>query len=239
MRFLREQLDDPDPSDCGRCDNCGGTALSGEVGDAAVDAAVSALGRPGVPFDARRMWPTAMPALGIDVRGKLAGTEQAESGRAIARFTDLGFGARLRSLLAPDADDRPVPGDVFDACVQVLASWDWQQRPAVVVRIGSTRRPTLVADLAARLADTGRLVDLGEVAHVGPSTTGRSNSALRLRDVWAAYELPATLGAQLDGRPVLLVDDLVDTGWTFTVVTRLLRRAGAGEVYPFALALAA
>jgi ATP-dependent DNA helicase RecQ len=38
---------------------------------------------------------------------------------------------------------------------------------------------------------------------------------------------------------VLLVDDLVDTGWTFTVVARLLRRAGAGRIYPFALALAA
>ena len=32
---------------------------------------------------------------------------------------------------------------------------------------------------------------------------------------------------------------LVLIGWTFTVVARLLRRAGAGQVYPFALALAA
>ena len=24
MRFLREQLDDPEAADCGRCDNCGG-----------------------------------------------------------------------------------------------------------------------------------------------------------------------------------------------------------------------
>jgi ATP-dependent DNA helicase RecQ len=37
---------------------------------------------------------------------------------------------------------------------------------------------------------------------------------------------------------VLLVDDYTDTGWTFTVVARLLRAAGAGAVYPFALGVA-
>jgi ATP-dependent DNA helicase RecQ len=35
---------------------------------------------------------------------------------------------------------------------------------------------------------------------------------------------------------VLLIDDMVDSKWTFTVVAALLRRAGSGPVYPFALA---
>jgi ATP-dependent DNA helicase RecQ len=35
---------------------------------------------------------------------------------------------------------------------------------------------------------------------------------------------------------VLLVDDVIDTGWTVTVAARLLRRAGASAVLPFALA---
>jgi ATP-dependent DNA helicase RecQ len=156
----------------------------------------------------------------------------------IARLTDLGFGASLRALLAADAEDGPVPGELIKACVTVLASWDWAQRPAAVVHVGSVRRPVLVADLAARLADIGRLTDLGRVVHVGRPSTGRTNSALRLRDVWSGYEVPAELGARLAGQPVLLVDDYVDSGWTFTVVARLLRRAGAGEIYPFALALA-
>jgi ATP-dependent DNA helicase RecQ len=238
MRFLREQLDDPGAADCGRCDNCGGLTLVREVRDDAVATASSMLGRPGVPFEPRRMWPSAMPGLGIDVRGKVAPDDRAETGRVIARLTDLGFGARLRSLLAVDAPDTGVPDELLRACVQVLASWDWAQRPAAVVHVGSLRRPRLVADLAARLAELGRLTDLGPVDHVGQSSTGRTNSALRLRDVWNAYDLPAALTAQLSGQPVLLVDDLVDTGWTFTVVARLLRGAGAGAVYPFALAQA-
>lgn len=36
--------------------------------------------------------------------------------------------------------------------------------------------------------------------------------------------------------PVLLLDDMVDSRWTFTVVGSLLREAGAGPVYPVALA---
>lgn len=36
--------------------------------------------------------------------------------------------------------------------------------------------------------------------------------------------------------PSLLVDDTVDSRWTLTVVTALLKEAGAGPVYPFVLA---
>ena len=162
-----------------------------------------------------------MPGLGIEVRGKVAATDQAETGRVIARLTDLGFGSRLRPLLAAEAEDVPVPDDLVKASVQVLASWDWAQRPAAVVRVGSVRRPRLIADLASRLAELGRLTDLGQVTHVRPSSTGRTNSALRLREVWNAYEMPSALAAQLTGQPVLLVDDFIDTGWTFTVVSRL------------------
>ena len=35
--------------------------------------------------------------------------------------------------------------------------------------------------------------------------------------------------------PVFLIDDAVDSGWTFTVVTALLKKANAGKVYPVAL----
>ena len=37
---------------------------------------------------------------------------------------------------------------------------------------------------------------------------------------------------------VLLVDDVVDSGWTLTVIAALMRQAGSGPVWPFALATA-
>jgi ATP-dependent DNA helicase RecQ len=240
MRMLREQLDDVGATDCGRCDNCGGLALDGTVAPATVTAAEGVLERPGVRLEPRRMWPSAMPSLGIEVKGKLAAGELAEAGRAIARYTDLALGVRVRDTIA---HAEVVPADLIAAAVRVLAAWDWQPRPSVVVQVGvgdaSTSRAALVEDFAAQLARIGRLTDLGAVPHRAGPRGPRSNSAHRLRTVWPTYELPAELGAKLagpcQGAAVLLVDDLIDTGWTLAVVARLLRRAGAASVYPFVL----
>ena len=76
---------------------------------------------------------------------------------------------------------------------------------------------------------------LGEVRHTGPVQTTRSNSAQRLRTLWDTFALP---DLALSGEPVLLVDDYTDTGWTLALVARLLRRAGAGAVYPLVLGIA-
>jgi ATP-dependent DNA helicase RecQ len=238
LHFLREQLDDDAASDCGRCDNCGGLALTAGTSESIVSAAAATLARPGVRLDARRMWPTAMPNLGVGVRGKIAAFEQAEPGRALARFTDLGFGQSVRALLREGAADGAAPGDLVRAAVRVLAEWDWARRPEAIVTVGSHRRPRLIADLAARLGEIGRLPVLGTVEHVGPSATGRSNSALRLRAVWGSYVLDEQLAAAVDGRDVLLVDDYTDTGWTLAVTAKLLREAGASGVFPFVLGIA-
>jgi ATP-dependent DNA helicase RecQ len=48
-------------------------------------------------------------------------------------------------------------------------------------------------------------------------------------------DIEVALNARHRGDPVLLVDDYTDTGWTLTVVARLLRQAGAGSVYPLVL----
>jgi ATP-dependent DNA helicase RecQ len=238
LRFLREQLDDGGAEDCGRCDNCGGLALAGETSEQTVSAASATLARPGVRIEPRRMWPTAMPNLGVDVRGKIDASAQPKPGRALARFTDLGVGQQVRVLLRDDSPDGTVPGELVRACVRVLAEWDWVRRPEAIVTVGSRRRPTLLADLADRLGEVGRLPVLGTVEHVGPSAGGRSNSALRLRQVWGSYVLPDEVLAAVDGRDVLLVDDYTDTGWTLTVIARMLRQAGASGVFPLVLGVA-
>ena len=46
------------------------------------------------------------------------------------------------------------------------------------------------------------------------------------------------IGTPPMGEPVLLVDDMVDSRWTFTVAAWLLRTNGSGEVWPVALSQA-
>ncbi|MGW1678046.1 RecQ family ATP-dependent DNA helicase [Saccharopolyspora sp. NPDC002376] len=239
MEFLRRQLDDAHAEPCGRCDNCTGSGYSGDVDDQAVQQAEERLRRPGVEVTPRKMWPSGMDALGVSLSGKLPADEQAGTGRAVGRLTDIGWGNRLRELLATGTPDQELPEDLFQAAIKVLAAWDWGQRPVGVVALGSRTRPRLVRSLAQRIAGIGRLPLLGEVL-TNPNTTPRraTNSAQHVASLWQQFKVPEELAATLstlDG-PVLLMDDYADTGWTITVVSRLLRQAGAPAVLPFTLA---
>ena len=235
MLFLRHQLDDPEVLDgtaqpCGRCDRCTGQELPTTLDPATLAAAQAALGRPGVEVEPRRMWPTGL----AEVKGRIPPDQQAASGRALGRLSDIGWGTRLRALLG--GPDTTVPDEVLRAVVDVLAGWGWEQRPTGVVAVPSRGRPVLVGSLAARLAEVGRLPLLGTLdllRDVPPG--GRSNSAQRLKAVHGAFGVPE--GLRLDGSPLLLVDDRVDTGWTLTEAARVLRAAGAGPVLPLVLAV--
>jgi ATP-dependent DNA helicase RecQ len=243
MEYLRRELDDPEAAPCGRCDNCTGRHWPAAVSEAGTTAARDRLLRPGAEITPRRMWPTGMAELGIDVSGKIGPDLAAEPGRALGRLTDLGWGPRLRAMLADESGDGPVPDDLIAAVVKVLAAWDWDQRPAGVVTLPSRTRPQLVESLGHRIAEIGRIPYLGGLAYSGAVPAGRParqyNSAQRLAALWHELTVPGSLGGEVAGlgRPVLLVDDRVETGWTMTVAARLLREAGAAAVLPLVLAV--
>lgn len=240
MEFLRRELDDPEAVACGRCDNCTGDAWTADVSPGGDSAARERLARPGVEVEPRKMWPTGMKELGIDVSGKIPATRVAVTGRALGRLTDVGWGATLRGLLSPEAPDEPVTRQLVDAVVKVLAAWDWKVRPTAVVTMPSRTRPALIGSLGERLAAIGRLNYLGALEYATPNGPGprRHNSAQRLASLWRALVVPDELRAALAlaNGPVLLVDDQIDTGWTMTVAAALLRDAGAPDVLPLALA---
>ncbi|MDQ4118900.1 MAG: RecQ family ATP-dependent DNA helicase [Actinomycetota bacterium] len=234
--FLRRQLDDPDPTPCGRCDTCTGTVWSEDVSADGEAAADERLSRPGVEVLPRKMWPSGMSELGVGVSGKIPAGELAHTGRAIGRLSDIGWGTRLRELL--DGEDRPVPSDVLDAVVRVLAGWGWERRPVGVIGIGSRTRPHQLEHLAGRIAEIGRLALLGTLPPAGERPGPRENSAQRLAAVWGGLETAAVPDLSGVDGPVLLVDDVVDSGWTMTVAARAVRLAGALEVLPLTLAVA-
>lgn len=245
MQFLARQLDDTTAEPCGRCDTCAGAWYPTAVDETATRSAGAALTRVGTVVEPRAQWPTGMPRLGVEVKGRILEDERAEEGRALARLTDLGWGNRLRELFRPGEEgavaDGPVDQALGRACVQVLAEWQWPARPAAVVSVPSRTRPQLVRSLAEGMAAVGHLPYLGalEVPEGHPSGGHGGNSAYRLAAVWEKFRVPPELAAALEelrGAPVLLVDDLVDSRWTLAVAARELRRAGSGPVLPFVLA---
>lgn len=254
MEYLRRQLDDEEAVPCGRCDNCAAARFEDKVTAAALDAARGELGRPGVEVEPRKMWPTGLTAVGVDLKGRIPLGEQYFPGRALGRLSDIGWGNRLRPMLTAQAHDGPVPDDVVDAVVSVLADWakgpggwasgspDAPARPVGVVTVASHSRPQLVGSLGSRIAEVGRMPLLGTVGYApgaADARVSRTNSAQRVRALHETLTVSRALAEALAsaGGPVLLVDDLSDSGWTLAVAARLLRRAGAEGVFPLVLAV--
>jgi ATP-dependent DNA helicase RecQ len=230
MRFLTASLDDPASEACGRCDRCapeGFVGLLADPGSESRSAVRAALSTAGLELTPKKMWP---------VGGRISLEQQAEPGRAVGRLTDPVHGALLRQLLS---DDGPLPEQAERLLVQTLKGWDWVERPVAVVGVGSRRHPRLVHALAMRIGELGRLPVLGALTRTdAPPVDRAGNSTHRWHAAQAALVLDPELAKELsnvDG-PVLLVDDLTDTGWTLTVAAAVLRDAGAPAVLPLALA---
>jgi len=244
LAFLRRVLDDPEldgvsetDARCGRCDRCGGLDLGTDVDPAALATARASLERPGVGVEPRRMWPTAMAALDVDLRGRIPAAEQAATGRAVARPTDLGWGPAVRELFGAGGGDQEVPIPLRHALADVLAAWQHDDAAEGVVAVASMSRPILANHLAhgvARLTALPVLTRFALTPGAAPPGRGAVNSAQRLAAVVDRFTLGDS-GA-VAGRHVLLVDDRAVTGWTLAVCARMLRRAGAVGVRPVVLA---
>ena len=185
-----------------------------------------------------------VPARASTGPARSAAGERVEEGRAVARLTDLGWGQRLRTLLAAGAADAPaddaaarrVRRGAGRAGAGPTGRWRWSRCRRCAGRCSSRRWPSISPGWAG-CATSARSALVDDVPRGEPG----GNSAFRLAAVDGRFTVPPELAsalADLDG-PVLLVDDLVDSRWTMTVAGGLLRQAGAPAVLPFALAVAA
>jgi ATP-dependent DNA helicase RecQ len=226
MAYLRAQLDDPDPTRCGRCANCTGQRPPPQVSPALAAEAGRFLAGQDLILRPRLQWPQGVPGL----RGRIPEELRLQPGRALATLGGPGWGPVVWELLASDG---PVPDELLDAVVRVLGRWQWPERPAWVTFVPSRRHPKLVQDLAERIAEVSRLPlhHLLERTRNDPPQLEMANSAHQCRNVHGAF---AVTGPVPPGG-ALLVDDSADSKWTLTIAGALLRHVGAGPVSPLVL----
>jgi ATP-dependent DNA helicase RecQ len=233
MVFLSKELDDPESTPCDRCAVCLGEPLLPETysPELARDA-VHFLRRADQEIKPRKRWPpNALQAYGWS--GNIRQELQAETGRALSLWGDEGWGKLVRQgkYIDNHFDDLLVKG-----AAEMIQRWQPEPLPAWVTCVPSLNRPELVPNFAARLAQELELPFIAAVKKIHSTSPQKemNNSYQQAHNLENAFTIDK--GLVVDG-PVLLVDDMVDSGWTFTVIAALLRQAGSGPVFSLALTL--
>lgn len=125
--------------------------------------------------------------------------------------------------------------ELVDALAEmILQRWQPNSAPGWICCVPSRNHPELVLDFARRLAAKLNLPFVDAVAKIRDNQPqkGQENRFHQCRNLDGAF----SIAEGIPDKPVLLVDDIVDSGWTLTVIAALLQQAGSGFVYPVALA---
>jgi ATP-dependent DNA helicase RecQ len=268
MEFLARALDDPAPVPCGKCMNCARKKARRNPPGELVQQAVEFLRGDALILKPRERWPkpvleelqkalpNAVEIFEDSRRPKtiIPATLRAAEGRALCMYGDAGWGGEVaRGKYETGA----FSAALLDAAARLIREkWKPEPRPQWVTCVPSLKHPTLISDFAQRLAEALGLPFVPMIRKAGENRPQKEmqSSTLQLRNVLGAFavvrEKPAGFVQPTKGRagsptsgaipsgPVLLVDDVVDSGWTLTLLAVMLRVNGSGPVHPFALAKA-
>ena len=225
MRALQEELDDPDPQDCGRCAVCAGPRFDGAARPA------RSCARPRCTCARARSCSTTKK-MAPDENGamrKIPEDVRAEEGRALARLGDGGWDPVVQAGRRAGRFDDELVGAAAETVADVAACRWRGSRPCrraaraswcPTSRSASPRRSGL--PFAAALERVGD----------APPQREMDNAAQQVANVRGAVRRrrPTCRPA-----PCLLVDDVRFSGWTLAMLAGQLRRRGAPAVYPLAL----
>ena len=223
MEFLRKQLDDPGATKCGRCAHCVGPIFSPDVEPDLVEKALHQIRRSHLKIEPRKVIP-------CDIGGEFNLKQQPiEIGRCLTRWGDPGHAQLVETGKYRDGR---FADELVEATTQLVVEWAPNPTPRWLTWVPSSDR-VILEDFSRRLAERLGLQAVSSLARIQASEPQKSmqNSCQQARNLYGAFKVVD----HRDGA-VLLVDDIVDSRWTFNIVGSQLRSATGHPVYPLALA---
>lgn len=225
MSFLQKALNDPSPQKCGKCANCLqpiGSDFSTDIGLKAVEF----LRKKYIDFTPKKqVRADALSTYGI--RGKIPEVLRAENGRILSRWEDAGWGR----IVAENKHNGKFSDELVNAFVEMVH--DWNQNFSWVTCIPSLKHPVLVPEFAQKVANKLNLPFIQAIKKIKQNQAQKmmNNSYHQAKNLDGVFEV----GNGIPNKPVLLIDDIIDSGWTITVAAMLLKQKGCGNVFPVAL----
>lgn len=231
MLFLRRALDEPTSERCGKCSSCLHRPLLNTFLDPErVNSAKIFVRHADLPLILnKQVAPSAFEQYGFN--GNFPLNMRGHEGRILSRWGDAGWG----TMVAEGKHAGRFQDELVAACAEmILERWHPEPAPTWVCCVPSRAHPSLVPDFTQRLAEKLALPFVDVIAKVMDNYPQKlqQNRYHQCKNLDGVFSISQPLPAG----PVLLVDDVVDSGWTLTVLTALLRQSGCPDVYPVALA---
>jgi ATP-dependent DNA helicase RecQ len=225
MEYVAAELDAPDlKTDCGICANCQGHQLVPvRIDPHLLDGTSRYLRTRHAFIEPRKLWGTG---------GKIPENLRAQQGWCLYADYYSEMGQRVKEEKYSYGRFSP---ELVGAAARSLRNAVPREGIECVVAVPSLRRPDLVPDLARGLAQELGISYCEVVRKTAPGQEQKAllNSVQQQRNIEQSIKV---VNAELiRGKNILLVDDMVDSGWTFTVIASKLIQEGAAKVYPFAL----
>lgn len=225
-RYIVSCLDDKTAYNCGHCANClGKEFLPSEVSSEFIHIAEEFVNRLIIPIEPRKMWVNSA----VTKASRISHVNQ--QGVCISKYGDAGYGELVKQ--GKYSKKMRFCDELVGKTVEILRPFIREHKITHICCVPSLRSE-LVKDFAARVAESLKL----DFADILKKTSAKQqkemeNSAHQCANAYQSFFVKESVTVP---RNILLIDDVVDSRWTFTVCGYKLMEAGAENIYPFALA---
>ena len=220
MKYIAEKLDDVNAKVCGKCSNCKGLIFDETVGAETVQRAQQFIKSKFGVIEPRKQFPD---------KTKIEYEFQFKSGIVLSNYADAGYGLAVQKGKYVDGY---FADELVDASAKILSEFIKNNNIEWITPVTSKRHPKLVPDFAKRLADKLGIGYFEGIKKFNAEEQKKfENSDGQYKNANDSFEI-----IQVKKENILLVDDMVDSRWTFTVCAMKMREKGSGDIYPFALA---
>ena len=228
MEFITRALDDPTSAPCGVCSYCENRPTTRTVPETVANQAEAFLADDFGSIEPKSQFPTGLRGpRAMAIPHEL----RSERGVVLTRYSSPVLGELVRTGKWTDGhfSDRLVTAATRVIQMKIGAGPTW------VTYVPSITHPDLVKSFAERLAKSLGLPcipSLVKAAGFEPQKR-MENSTYQASNADRSFSVRI---GELPIGPLLLVDDMIDSGWTLTMCAAKLRERGAGPVIPFAIA---
>jgi len=229
-KFVVNSLDDHTTETCGKCSNCcPENSFPEKVSDALREIAAQYMERMIMPIEPRKMWIPC--SLGLSGYIKIRETRVCnKEGICLSKYGDAGYGELIKR---DKYQGSKYCDELVGKSAKTLKKLIETNEIKYISNVPSLRS-NMVENFTKRLAESCGLKYVSLLGKkVAPQQKEMENSAHQLVNAYTSFYV--VTDTEIPDK-VILVDDIVDSRWTFTVCGYILMKRGCEEVYPFALA---